>query len=71
MAFGMRNAPSMFQRLVNVVLADVLNCNAYLDDVVIYSPDWLHHVNILREVFTRLAVATLTNGNVTIFCVVN
>lgn len=39
MAFGLRNAPATFQRLVNFVLADVPNCNAYLDDLVVYSSD--------------------------------
>ncbi len=37
MAFGLRNAAATFQRLVNLVLAEVPNCNAYLDDLVIYS----------------------------------
>ncbi|KAL1246561.1 hypothetical protein QQF64_034606 [Cirrhinus molitorella] len=32
LAFGMRNAPATFQRLMNTVLADVENCVVYLDD---------------------------------------
>lgn len=60
MAFGMRNAPSTFQRLINIVLAGVSNCNAYLDDLVIYSTDWSEHISTLREVFSRLKNASLT-----------
>lgn len=37
MAFGMRNAPATFQRLVNIVLSGLSGCEAYLDDLVIYS----------------------------------
>lgn len=37
MAFGMFNAPSTFQRLVNLVLADFPNCSAYLDDLAVYD----------------------------------
>lgn len=44
MAFGMRNAPATFQRLVNRVLTGVACCEAYLDDVVIYSSTWPQHV---------------------------
>ncbi|KAL1280368.1 hypothetical protein QQF64_014968 [Cirrhinus molitorella] len=60
MAFGMWNAPATFQRLINVVLAGVRNCNAYLDDLVIYSGNWSEHMSTLREVFERLANASLT-----------
>lgn len=34
MAFGMQNAPSTFQRLMQLVLRDVRDCSAYLDDIV-------------------------------------
>lgn len=40
MAFGMRNAPATFQRLVNIVLSSLYGCKAYLDDLVIYSDSW-------------------------------
>ncbi|KAI3357900.1 hypothetical protein L3Q82_016288, partial [Scortum barcoo] len=60
MPFGMCNAPATFQRLVNKVLGGVENCKAYLDDIVVYSDDWISHVTTLREVFTRLSNASLT-----------
>ena len=60
MAFGMRNAPATFQRLVNIVLSNVPNCNAYLDDLLVYSSGWEEHMETLRLVFDRLAKASLT-----------
>ena len=51
MAFGLRNAPATFQRLMNQVLADIDNCEAYLDDVVIYSATWDGHLRTLEKVF--------------------
>lgn len=56
----MRNAPATFQRLVNIVLSGVPNCNAYLDDLVVYTSTWSEHMHILRMVFDRLASASLT-----------
>ena len=60
MPFGLCNAPATFQRLVNKVLGDVSNCKAYLDDIVVYSNDWVGHIATLREVFKRLSAASLT-----------
>lgn len=60
MAFGLRNDPATFQRLVNVVLAGVPKCNAYLDDLVVYSSNWVEHVSLLKTVFSRLEKASLT-----------
>ncbi|KAL0153020.1 hypothetical protein M9458_051619 [Cirrhinus mrigala] len=60
MAFGLRNAPATFQRLMNSVLAGVQNCKAYLDDTVVYSSSWKKHVDTLTIVFTRLRDASLT-----------
>ncbi|KAL2088699.1 hypothetical protein ACEWY4_015598 [Coilia grayii] len=60
MAFGMRNAPASFQRLINTVLSGMSNCEAFLDDVVVYSPDWLSHLAQIRDLFHRLSSANLT-----------
>ncbi len=43
MPFGVRNAPDTFQRLVNSVLYGMHGCEAYLDDVVLYSNIWTDH----------------------------
>lgn len=56
----MQNAPSTFQHLMRLVLQDVPNCEAYLDDIVIYSPTWEEHMKSLETVFARLANAVLT-----------
>lgn len=60
MAFGMCNAPATFQRLINTVIAGVSNCNAYLDDLIIYTDSWDEHLRVLTQVFGRLAQANLT-----------
>ncbi|KAK7877062.1 hypothetical protein WMY93_032231 [Mugilogobius chulae] len=60
MAFGMCKAPATFQRLVNIVLQGLANCNAYLDDLIVYSTTWEEHLHTLRQVFLRLAEASLT-----------
>lgn len=59
MPFGVRNAPATFQRIVNKVLAGVHGCEAYLDDIVVYSMSWDKHISTLR-VLTRLKDSNLT-----------
>ncbi len=60
MPFGVRNAPDTFQRLVNSVLYGMHGCEAYLDDVVLYSNTWTDHLSQIRELFSHLAAANLT-----------
>ena len=60
MAFGLKNAPATFQRLMQHVLGDVPNCTVYLDDVVVYSSDWESHIASLKTVVQRIADASLT-----------
>ena len=61
MPFGMKNAPATFQRLMNLVLGNVNNCNVYLDDVIVYSSNWASHVASLTEVFQRLGESLTFN----------
>ncbi len=60
LAFGLKNAPATFQRLMCKVLSNVKNCEAYLDDVVCYSDTWESHLKTLEEVFSRFQEANLT-----------
>ncbi len=45
---------------MHVVLGDVPNCDAYLDDIVIYSETWEDHLKTLKFFFERLESASLT-----------
>lgn len=40
MPFGLQNAPGTFQHLTNEVLAGLIGCAAYLDDVVVFCDTW-------------------------------
>ena len=56
MPFGLCNAPGVFQRLMNKVLAPYIGRSTmvYLDDIVIYSHTEEEHDQHLREVFEAL-----------------
>jgi len=59
--FGLCNAPSTFQRLVDMALAGLTweVCLAYLDDLIIFSNTFEQHVERLQMVFDRLVDADL------------
>ncbi|XP_029920671.1 uncharacterized protein LOC115368614 [Myripristis murdjan] len=56
MPFGLCNAPATFQRLMQQCLNGQLSESVlvYLDDIIIYSPDFSSHLQHLDEVFHRL-----------------
>jgi len=58
--FGMKNSQATFQRLINQVIAGMHNCQAYVDDIVIYSSEWNEHIAQMKELFCRLSKAKLT-----------
>lgn len=62
MPFGLRNSPPRWQRLMDMVLGNDLEPYVffYLDDVVVITPDFEKHLEILEEVFRRLREAKLT-----------
>ena len=59
--FGLCNAPSTFQRLVDLVLAGLTweVCLAYLDDLVVFSRTFHEHLERLQLVLSRLKEANL------------
>ena len=52
MLFGLCNAPSMFQRLMNVTFLDLLDTcvTVYLDNILVYSISEQEHAAHLRVV---------------------
>lgn len=62
MPFGLKNAPSTFQKLMtNEVLVGMIQefVQVYLDDIIIYSEDEKSHLRHLQEVFERLRMHNL------------
>ena len=61
MSFGLCNAPSTFERLMESVLQNLQRstCLIYLDDVVIFGRNERELIERMDEVFSRLHVAGL------------
>lgn len=62
MSFGLCNAPSVFQRLINKVLGQLRFDTAvcYLDDILIPSTTYEEAITALRRVLEALKIASLT-----------
>jgi len=54
MPFGLTNAPASFQQWMNEILSDYLDifCVAYLDDILVFSPDKETHRKHVRAILT-------------------
>ena len=40
MPFGMKNAPTTFQRAMDYILQDLAGVSVYLDDILIFTEHW-------------------------------
>src|SRR5690349_5342791 len=61
MPVGLKNAPPTFQRLVDKVLAGLIDRGVYtyIDDILIYSRTKEEHVDLVRQLLERLRAAGL------------
>ena len=59
MPFGLCNAPATFQRVMDQALYRVPHVESYVDDILIFSPDFDAHLSHLREVLKHLKDAGL------------
>ena len=59
--FGLKNAPSIFQRAIDDVLREQIgkSCHVYIDDVIIYSKNEDDHITHIDWVLTRLLEANM------------
>jgi hypothetical protein len=55
MPFGLKNASSTFQRLMDHIIGQTDFTAVYLDDIYIFSETWEEHVNHLDIVFGNLS----------------
>lgn len=62
MPFGIHSAPAVWQRLIDRVIGVDLEqyVFVYLDDVIVCTPTFERHVEILKEVLSRITKAGLT-----------
>ena len=51
---GLLGAPGSFQRLMEIVILNLKNVLAYIDDLLVHTKDHNTHLQILEELFIRL-----------------
>ena len=61
MPMGISNAPSSFQRLMNMALGRLIgpSCLCYLDDIIVYGHNFQDHLQNLDKVFNAVRAANL------------
>jgi hypothetical protein len=62
MPFGLCNAPSTFQSMINGIFRDLLDQEviAYLDDILIYSENEESHIDLVRRLMERIKKCKLS-----------
>ena len=62
MLLGLVNSPATFQRIMDMTLARLKwkCCLLYIDDIIIFSREFIHHKEDVREVLRKLKQAALT-----------
>ena len=59
MPFGLCNAGSTFQRVVENIIGNLKNTTGYIDDIFTYSKSFEEHLDDLEQIFIRLKEANI------------
>ena len=61
MPFGLCNAPATFERLMELILGGLTwrMCLVYIDDIIVYGPDFETELSQLTTIWDRLRAAQL------------
>jgi deoxyuridine 5'-triphosphate nucleotidohydrolase len=56
MPFGLCNAPTSFQRVMQDILRDLVGkvCFVYVDDISVFTATFEEHLDVLQEIFNRM-----------------
>ncbi|MBW0498806.1 hypothetical protein O181_038521 [Austropuccinia psidii MF-1] len=57
MPFGIKNAPSHFQRMMNEIFPEELSEGwliIYIEDIIVCSKNWEEHIHILSRVWSKI-----------------
>jgi len=60
MPFGVKNAPAIFQTIMQTIFAGQSNCIPYMDDLVVFSNMWEDHLVHIQQTLHTLEEAGLT-----------
>lgn len=62
MPFGLKSAPSTFQKLMNLLLLELQDAEllVYMDDIIVFASDLVEHEKKVRRLFKRLLNARLS-----------
>lgn len=63
MPFGLKNAPSVFQRFINTIFRQLIDSNKvqiYMDDILVATTTIDEHIHILSEVFELIKQSSLS-----------
>jgi hypothetical protein len=58
--FGLKTLPSIFQRVIQIIIADIPFARAYIDDVIVFSQNLDEHADHVRQVVQALTTVVRT-----------
>ena len=60
MLFGLVNCGAAFNRMMRKLLHGLANVDSFVDDVIIFTETFKHHLEVIRQVFERVRAAGST-----------